>query len=203
MNPRNPQARHRLVVAASDMLRRRGLHATSIRDLAKHADAPLGSTYHYFPGGKPQLVKEALHHAGGTIHEILRRKLEAGPVEGLLAFIALWRETLTSSDFQAGCPVLAVAAEEASDDDGHRLLETAAAVFSGWEELLAETLMRHGTDTRKACDLAILVVAAVEGATILCRAKHDPGPLDAVGRQLEALLTANAANSRGSVPNDA
>ena len=37
-------SRDRLVVGAADMIRRRGLNATSVRELAKHAGAPLGST---------------------------------------------------------------------------------------------------------------------------------------------------------------
>lgn len=43
---------------------RRGLNATSIRETAKHARAPLGSTYHYFPEGKQQLVTEAVRFTG-------------------------------------------------------------------------------------------------------------------------------------------
>ena len=53
-------SRDRLVIGAADMIRRRGLNATSVRELAKHAGAPLGSTYHYFPGGKQQVVTEAV-----------------------------------------------------------------------------------------------------------------------------------------------
>lgn len=37
-----------MLAGAADMLSRRGANATSIREVAKHAQAPLGSTYHYF-----------------------------------------------------------------------------------------------------------------------------------------------------------
>ena len=60
-------SRGRLVMGAADMIRRRGLNATSVRDLAKHARAPLGSTYHYFPGGKQQVATEAVQFAGAVI----------------------------------------------------------------------------------------------------------------------------------------
>ncbi|MFE0739517.1 TetR family transcriptional regulator, partial [Streptomyces sp. NPDC058855] len=40
-------SRERIVAGAADMISRRGLSATSIREMAKHAKAPLGSTYHY------------------------------------------------------------------------------------------------------------------------------------------------------------
>ena len=56
--------RERVVVAASAMLAQHGLNATSIRETIKRAEAPLGSTYHHFPGGKHQLVVEAVELAG-------------------------------------------------------------------------------------------------------------------------------------------
>ena len=54
------QNKARLTAAAADLIRRRGLQATSVRELAKHAGAPLGSVYHYYPEGKQQFVSEAI-----------------------------------------------------------------------------------------------------------------------------------------------
>ena len=76
-------AREQLVAGAADMMRRRGLNATSIREVARHSGAPLGSTYHYFPGGKDELAAEAVRYAAGTVGGILAAKLRVGPVEGL------------------------------------------------------------------------------------------------------------------------
>lgn len=105
-------SRERIVAGAADMISRRGLNATSIRELAKHAKAPLGSTYHYFPEGKGQLATEAVQYAGEVVARILRKELDAGPLAGLQAFLALWRGIVVESGFRAGCPVLAVSVEE-------------------------------------------------------------------------------------------
>jgi AcrR family transcriptional regulator len=176
--------RLQIVAGAADLIRRRGLAATSIRGLAEHAAAPLGSTYHYFPGGKQQLAAEAVRFAGDQVASTLRIALEAGPVDGLRAFLALWRKILTQTDFRAGCPVLVVAVEEpAGDESAPR--EAAAEVFRVWEELLADALRQHGAEARDAEELATLVVAAVEGAVAMCRAQRDPGPLDRVATRLE------------------
>lgn len=189
MTQSNPQARERIVAGAADMIRRRGLNATSVRELAKHADAPLGSTYHYFPGGKQQLATEAVQYAGDTVTRILRHELQAGPVEGLRAFLALWRDTLTSTDFQAGCPVLAVAVEEPIGDEQPPALTAAAEVFTTWESLLADSLRYHGADQQEAEHQASLIVAAVEGAVVLCRAQRSTRPLDRIATQLDALVS--------------
>lgn len=200
MSRPNPEARQRLVTAAADMLRRRGLNATSVRELAKYAKAPLGSTYHYFPGGKPQLVTEAIQFVGAGILRAMRRELAAGPVAGLRAFLVLWRETLIGSDFGAGCPVLAVAAEEASGDGTISPLAAAAEVFASWETLLADSLQQHGTDRQEAESLATLIVAAVEGAIVMCRAQHSPAALDRVALRLEALVAAAVGVDGGEPP---
>lgn len=98
---------------------------------------PLGSTYHYFPEGKQQLAAEAVRYAGDTVARLLRKELDAGPVAGLGAFLALWREIVVKSDFRAGCPVLAVSIEEPPTDEIPPAVAAAAEVFDSWENLLA------------------------------------------------------------------
>ncbi|MEU1162312.1 TetR/AcrR family transcriptional regulator [Streptomyces sp. NPDC090075] len=192
-------SRERIVAGAADLISRRGLNATSIRELAKHAEAPLGSTYHYFPDGKQQLATEAVRYAGTAVERLLRRELDAGPVAGLRAFLALWREIVVASDFRAGCPVLAVSVEE--PPPGGELppaLLAAAEVFDDWERLLDRSLRDRGAD--HADELATLVVASVEGAIAMCRARRDMGPLDRVARQLETMITAALADPGASTP---
>ena len=115
--------RRRLVIGAADMIRRRGLNATSVRELAKHAHAPLGSTYHYFPGGKQQLATEAVRFSGDVVARTVAARLADCPLIGLRAFLAMWREVFRSTDFRAGCPVLAVSIEEPDDGDAEGALE--------------------------------------------------------------------------------
>src|SRR5690242_8782881 len=112
MPENSTDARERMVAGAADMIRRRGLNATSVRELAKHTKAPLGSTYHYFPGGKYDLAAEAVRWADDLTVRILTKELRAGPVAGLQAFLATWRNVVLDSDFHAGCPVLAVSVED-------------------------------------------------------------------------------------------
>jgi len=186
----SPAARERIVAGAADMISRRGLNATSIREMAKHARAPLGSTYHYFPEGKQQLATEAVRYTGEWVARRLRKELEAGPVAGLQAFLALWRKIVVDSDFRAGCPVLAVSIEEPPTDEMPAALLAAADVFGTWESLLAKSLREHGAEREQAAQLATLVVAAVEGTVAMCRAKRSAQPLDHAAEQLRALILA-------------
>lgn len=182
------QTRERLVAAAADMISRRGLAATSIRELAKYANTPLGSTYHYFPGGKHQVTVEAVRYAGDEVSSALRALLQDDPVAGLRGFLNLWRSIVIESDFRAGCSVLSVATEEPVNEEGLEALGVAAKVFNEWEMLIAEALHTHGADRREANKLATLVIASVEGSVALCRARRSVSALDDIADQLEMLI---------------
>ncbi|WP_158893902.1 TetR/AcrR family transcriptional regulator [Amycolatopsis anabasis] len=185
------EVRQRIVAGAADMIRRRGLNATSVRDLAVHAGAPLGSTYHYFPGGKQQLAEEAVRFTGKRVHKVLERELAAGPVAGLHAFLKLWREVVVSNDFRAGCPALAVTVEELPEgEEVPGALAAAAEVFRDWAALLAGAFAEHGVERHRADRLATVIIAAIEGTVALCRAQRSVRPLDDVAAELELLVEA-------------
>ena len=191
MTQRDPRTRERIIIGAADLIRRRGLAGSTVRDLAAHSGAPLGSTYHYFPRGKQQLAAEAVRFAGDLVVRVLERELQTGPVAGLRAFLALWRQTVLDSDFTAGCPVLAVAVEEAPADGDPEAIIAAAEVFTRWQSLLSASLHEHGVPLDEASRLATLIIAAVEGTVAMCRAQRDIQPLDDVTIQLETLVTAH------------
>ncbi|MDQ1358190.1 MAG: hypothetical protein QOG44_2563 [Acidimicrobiaceae bacterium] len=184
--------RGRMVLSAMQLFRRHGYSGTGFREVVNHSSSPRGSIYHHFPGGKAQLGVEAVMLArdfvGLALEEALRGR---GPVEGFAAFLAWWIEFLEADDFEAGCPVLAVAVE--SQLKAPQLLAAAASAFEGWEATLARALREAGVDPRPAGELATLCVAAVEGAMVMCRATHDREPLVRVGAQLMAALQAAVA----------
>lgn len=76
MTERGP--RERMVFSAAQLIRRDGVTATGLRDVVAHADAPRGSLAHYFPGGKEQLVNEAVDWAGWYAANRIDRFLEIG-----------------------------------------------------------------------------------------------------------------------------
>jgi WD40 repeat protein len=76
MDDTTPDPRQQMVIGAADMIRRRGLNATSVRELAKHTRAPLGSTYHYFPRGKQQLAAEVIRTSGRAYQQLVEAILD-------------------------------------------------------------------------------------------------------------------------------
>ena len=102
MTAHQPDARQRVVETAAEMLARHGLNATSIREMARRAKAPLGSTYHHFPDGKQQVVVEAVEFAGARVAASLDHHLKAGAISGIREFLVMWRSILLQSGFHVG-----------------------------------------------------------------------------------------------------
>src|SRR6188472_4526020 len=101
--------RERMVVSAALLVREQGARATSIDDVLAHSGAPRGSVYHHFPGGRQQLLREAIEYAGEFVAARIERATD--PLEMLDALLCDYRDQLLHSDFRAGCPVVAVAIE--------------------------------------------------------------------------------------------
>jgi TetR/AcrR family transcriptional regulator, lmrAB and yxaGH operons repressor len=177
-------SRARMVGTAALLFQRHGYHAVGFRRIVEESGAPRGSIYHHFPGGKEQLGAEAVERSGAALLRTVEQvAAEADDVAGLLTglgeVLAGWLE---SSGFEAGCPVATVALECAPDVAA--ITEACRGVFRGWVDLLAAALRAEGWAEGEAGDLALTVVAAVEGALILARVERDVAPLRAVLRDL-------------------
>ena len=191
--------RDNMVAGAADLISRRGVNATSMREVVRHTGTPRGSISHHFPRGKLQLIEDAIAFAGSQVSGPLRHLTEnRGVQDGLRAFIALWRQTLEKTKFQAGCPVLAVAVEQyvndaegAPDPASQRvLLDLANGIFADWQEIMDSGLRREGVTPARARRLATLIVASVEGTVAMCRAARSAQSLDDVRQELEQVLAA-------------
>jgi TetR/AcrR family transcriptional repressor of lmrAB and yxaGH operons len=182
--------RTRMIRGAARLVGTHGAAGTSLRELAREADVPLGSTYHHFPGGKQQLVEEAVRSIGNHIARIIESARQAGAGDALDALTGEWRIVLEGSDFRTGCAVLAVATEDDPD-----LRSLATEVFASWQEQLASVLTDAGVPATRAPRLARMMVAAMEGAIALCRAERSIASLEEVTAELRALVATAAQGS--------
>lgn len=95
-------------------------------------------------------------------------------------------DLLVESGFRAGCPIVAVAVE--TNDDAPQLARSAAAVFARWQEALAALFLRHGLTEERSRRLGAFVIAAAEGAVIMCRAEQSTAPIEAAAAEIHDLL---------------
>jgi TetR/AcrR family transcriptional regulator, lmrAB and yxaGH operons repressor len=174
-------ARQRMVVAARQLIRERGYHATAISDVLERSGAPRGSVYFHFPGGKPQLAVEAAEaHAHEQVQYIDRAAGQADSAAGLVeVYLDLAREGMVNSDYSRGCGV-APLVTEAAQQDAAEVGDASRRAFSVMTDRLAFHFVDFGLDGASARQLADAVLAGVEGALVTSRALRSPSPFDAV-----------------------
>jgi AcrR family transcriptional regulator len=182
------------VRSAAQLIRRKGVSGTGMREIVTEADAPRGSLQHYFPGGKDQLVSDALLWMGDVSARRIRRclnELQSRVPSAMLASIVdTWQRDLTNEQFSAGCPLVAAAADNATTST--QLRQVLRRAFDGWLEPLAESLIDLGVPVERSDNLAIVIIAALEGAIILARIRRDLTPFDALVLELGPFLDAVA-----------
>jgi AcrR family transcriptional regulator len=182
--------RERIVYSAAQLVRERGVSATGIRDVVERAEAPRGSFQHYFPGGKDQLISEALLWSGEFAARWAAEYRARTPTpSGLFAhLVAYWRDELERRGYARGCPVNAAAADLAGGDSP--VVAPLRAALARWEDAIAGQLRAMGVPARRARRLATLMLSTLEGAIMLARVQRDLRPLTTVVAELGPLLDA-------------
>lgn len=174
-----------MVASAADLFGSFGVEASSFTNLLAESGAPRGSIYHYFPGGKQQLVREALAWTSRRIVAYQRQCRARTPEEVVEHFVGLFRRSLIESKCRAGCPVAATALGFGSRDPMTK--RSVKAALRAWINLLASQFQTSGLAAVSARSLATTTVAVVEGALILCRAEGSIAPLDSIRNPLRLI----------------
>lgn len=169
--------RERILRAAVRLFQSRGYASVGVNDILEAAQAPKGSLYHHFPGGKEQLAIAALEWLSGEVERWLTTGLREGRsgadmIETLAAGMASWLER---SGWREGCIVAALAHEAAPDIPAIHVAVRAA--YGRWRAILRGAFIAEGRDEAAAEALADLAIAVAEGGLILARADGSAAPL--------------------------
>jgi TetR/AcrR family transcriptional repressor of nem operon len=162
--------RVRLTEAAEELFYQQGVHRTTLADIAKVAEVPLGNVYYHFR------TKELLIEA--VIEARLRENREnfatweqdPDPYQRLLSFI---QAEQAGADHIAvyGCPCGSLSQEMGKSDD--QLAQKTAEIFRSQLEW-AEQQFRFLGKGEEAADLAVDLVAWLQGAALLTNSSHSP-----------------------------
>ncbi|MEJ7893797.1 MAG: helix-turn-helix domain-containing protein [Solirubrobacteraceae bacterium] len=180
--------RDRILFAAAELFRRQGYAGTGLKQVVGEAHATFGSLYHHFPGGKQQLADEVVRTGGAFFAALVTAVYDAedSPEASVRAVFTGAADTLAATDFQDACPIATIALEVASTDEALR--QATAEVFTAWTDGLAERL---GDRTA-----ALAVLAALEGAFVLCRAQRSVEPMLAAGNVMCTYVAHATASVR-------
>ena len=179
-----------ILETTAELFRRYGYTGTGMKQVVAAANAPFGSLYHHFPGGKEQLGGEVIRRSGRMYFELFEAIYDeaSDPVAGIEDFFAGAAEVLRETDYADACPIATVALEVASVSETLRL--ATAEVFEGWISGAASRFAEAGVPDAEARKLAISVIEALEGAFVLARALHSTEPVEVASASATAAVRA-------------
>lgn len=183
----------RIVTASAELFRRQGYVGTGVKQIVATANAPFGSLYHFFPGGKEQLGEEVIRWSGGLYLQLIEAIFDPAPdvVTAVRNFFAGAAQHLRETDYADACPIATVALEVASTNEPLR--RATADVFDSWIAAAGGRLAAAGIPRSKARTLAISALAGLEGAFVLSRAMRSTEPVEIAGAAAVAAV-------RGALP---
>lgn len=147
-----------------------GYEGASLSLISKATGLGKGSLYHFFPGGKAEMVEAVLADIEGWFeaHVFAPLRQADDPAAAIAAMFG------TVSDyFRSGRRVCLVGALSLSDARD-RFAEALRRYFVLWVEALSGTLARAGHPSQAATALGEEIVGGIQGAVVLARALDRP-----------------------------
>ncbi|WP_439946075.1 TetR/AcrR family transcriptional regulator [Streptomyces sp. BBFR109] len=185
--------RRRLVTEAARVLHEQGVERTTLADIARAADVPVGNVYYYFKT-KDDLVRAALSQHSAHLDELTGRLDRLpDPRDRLKALVEAW---VGQRDLAArhGCPTgtLAVELDKRADGD---LDMAAGAVIRRLLDWVADQFRALGLPDPDG--LALTLVSGYQGMSLLANALRDPEVMSREGARLLAWLDSLDSTRQG------
>ncbi len=184
------RTRQRIVAAAAELMFAQGIAGTTLEDVRATAKVSSSQLYHYFRD-KQDLVRAVIAYRSDSVvgHQ------EQTRLESLDDFRA-WRDEFVAYKRQlfsrGGCPLGSLGSELATTDPAMRL--DVANGFDRWEVAIGNGLramhargrIAPGTDLD---DLALAILAAIQGGLLLAQIQRDTRPLEVAFDAIIALIS--------------
>ena len=192
-----------MIQAAETLLRESGLSGAGIKQLVARSGAPVGSVYHFFPGGKTQIVTETLRLHSAKVVRLFEHAFGDAAVPLPARLRALFRMAAKGFDAAGAdksCAIAGVTLDLRAGD--HSLRQVCDASFNQWVDEIASHLPWPDVETRRS--FATMVVLSLEGAFILARAEKAGNAFTTAGdwlaRLAQSTLPAPPGESHASSP---
>ena len=163
---------------------------TGVKQIVAEAGAPFGSIYHFLPGRQGGAGRQddsplgpSLRPSARRVRRARRRARRRDP-----RLLRGRRETLRETDYADACPIATVALEVSSTNE--ELRKACADVFEGWIAGGTERFIAEGIPRERSRELVIQMIAALEGAFVLCRALRSTEPLELAGAMVARSIQA-------------
>jgi AcrR family transcriptional regulator len=188
LTPKGEQTRARIVAAAAALIHERGVAGTTFDEVRTAAEVSGSQLSHYF-AGKDELVQAVIDHQADII-VANQERADLGTTEGIRAWRDMVSTAARSVGGKGGCPLGSLGGQLAETDPEARAL--IAAGFARWSAAIGEGLRAlqaagHLTADVTPDDLAVTLLAALQGGLLLAQVQRDARPLETAVDTILAL----------------
>lgn len=177
-----------ILLEAENLFAEKGYYGLGLSELLKRCDIPKGSFYYYFPGGKIQLIQEALEHsyrkmADGIVERILVEPTALASFERMADHLTrrLGEKTKLASMFLS---MIAIESVYLDDD----VNAACRRIYNSWQQLYADFLMRFGFSKEESVVKAQAIFALMHGSLISSWIKQDPADLQLAKKSFRDII---------------
>ena len=199
LTPKGERTRARIIDAAARLIYERGVAGTTLEHIRASAEVSGSQLQHYF-ADKDELIQAVIGYQADAIVGN-QRQADLGGAGGLEAWRDMVIITAKDADGRGGCPLGSLGGQLAESDPQARALiatgfeQWSAAIRDGLRALHAAGHLRAGLDPD---DLAVTLLAAVQGGLLLAQVQGDTRPLEtAVDTVLALALATNRVRRSG------
>ena len=178
LTSRGTVTRRRIVEIAARLMYASGVEGTSVDQVCAEAKVSKSQLYHYF-ADKDALVREVI--AAQTERVLAAQEPALGKLDSLAA-LRIWADTVLALNrgTTTGCPLGSLANELAGHSEATRAQLVVG--FDAWADRLSRgfsVMQSRGELSRSTSprDLAVSVLAAVQGGLLLAKTAHSTAPL--------------------------
>lgn len=182
-------SRETILDTASRLFFTQGYHATGLSQIVKESEAPKGSLYYYFQGGKEELALECIQRVGKEVASTFWSKLndQATASESLPMMLTELADEMQKQNFKNFMPFSFWAAVETSCVSD-LLREACTDVFRSWQMVLADKLEKDGAKRKAAEELALMLITMMEGTLMVATTTRDATPLLTAAKYVPDLI---------------
>jgi TetR/AcrR family transcriptional repressor of nem operon len=197
LTPKGERTRARIVAAAARLVYERGVAGTTLDDVRAAAEVSGSQLYHYF-SDKEELVQAVIDYQADAIVGN-QRQADIGRAGGLEAWRDMVIAQAKSTGARGGCPLGSLGGQLAETDPQARV--QLAAGFERWSATIGDGLRAlHAAGRIPAGidpdDLAVTLLAALQGGLLLAQVQRDTRPLETAFDTLLSLAGLSLAGGR-------
>jgi len=190
LTARGAATRARIVEGAAELIRERGIAEVAMDDIRAATSTSKSQLFHYFPGGRTELLAAVTQHEADRVIEDQRPPIDDLSTD---ASWRAWQALVVERYTRQGehCPLAALTSELGKSSPEARAI--VRDLMDRWQALLASGVRAVQPAAPDPDEAAGIILAAVQGGVVLLMNTGSPRYLEAALEAATARLLEGAA----------